>query len=1281
MSIGWDTLNAAKLGEIEEAAFEQLCRDLLDVERADRHDTRSELVGPAKRLVADGGCDLTFTVNVTPTEDERAYAKHYALTPLTPDQGRRAYSCKTGATWQRKVLDEAKTKGDAVIPVLRDKGSLFIFVHVPFVDRAGDRAATKQAKKKGSAKATAKNQPNAAVAKLPLLKQIVKEYAKRMPPGGPTETELEGRIRILDANELYRFLQARRPVLSGPMQAALGLVPPPGLLDIESWARDHAVDRPPAPAFVFDALREGIRDQIVSALTSRAPDPYDRALWIAGPPGIGKTRLVLEALRKDPRLAGRVLVAPSFDAGLRAVQEVGVFQQYRGVVLVIDDCPAHEVDPIARYVTKLGEDAALVVLTPHAFELLPPGGLTRRIEVKPLGQGETEKVIGQALGAAWDPEDVRRLASLSEGYPWFAALVAAEVKKGAPPPKTVADATDLALASRSHEGGHFHEIVIERARALLAVMLTEDVDWSELDDEKRRALYEAVDAPSWEALDKAKRACERRKLLRVRAGGKFKYVTPEILAREVARKLLTPPGGPSPIGPRLSRVPQVWSARLYERLDRLGLSGAELRSLASQVLARVDEAPPGLALLGPNGVPGAALLFAVRHRPREMAGRLRARIEKVSIETLRERRDLRRTLVFALDRTARSEGCFDDAERAIFRLAVAENEVYANNATQVWASLFLVPFNITKSPWDERIARLRERCADGSVEARRTALAGVAAAVSTHATVTRAAGEEAPERLLLSEAREARADAWLLLTACAQDDDAEVAREAGKLVVQHLRGAVREGMLERFAEALAAAMPRFDEASRRGVREALDHVRVYEGALVADSADLADGLRRIEEAVAPRSFPERLRQRVGAWGPPAERSQDDARDLALIREGLAPPERPLLAELDWLLSPAAVRNISFAIVLGRADVDRVALGPLVERTRTGAVPLVLSRYLIGMDDAGRGDDVDALLVAWGDDRALVEAAALVLCKLDPRGARPAYLASVVGRGLVSERALWSFTWPSWAQQLGTGALASLLAALLGQPSAAAATAALELTLDRIDAKPEEPDLHRPLLQAMKRLSSEPLTGMPAYAWERGVKRLLLTGAAQEACDVTIAGVLAGGEMASEHHWLAVHACEEQAPAELWEAVRAVLERGGRDAARLVVGLRWRGVGARFPIPSVLAWVGRHRGRASLVAEFAPVHGDDLPGVARRLISRFGADSAPAHTLAAAVGSTFKMVSSLAAHDRKQLGRVQRWRVDPDAQVRRWAESLARSLEHSAELNAAYEEHERRRFGT
>ncbi len=102
-------------------------------------------------------------------------------------------------------------------------------------------------------------------------------------------------------------------------------------------------------------------------------------------------------------------------------------------------------------------------------------------------------------------------------------------------------------------------------------------------------------------------------------------------------------------------------------------------------------------------------LFTARHAPGATARELRRRIEASSIEELRARVDERRGIVFALEELATRADAFEDAEAALLRLAQAENESYANNATATWASLFLVELNATHRSLAQRMALLEER--------------------------------------------------------------------------------------------------------------------------------------------------------------------------------------------------------------------------------------------------------------------------------------------------------------------------------------------------------------------------------------------------------------------------------------------------------------------------------------------------------------------------------------------------------------------------------------------
>ncbi len=67
--------------------------------------------------------------------------------------------------------------------------------------------------------------------------------------------------------------------------------------------------------------------------------------------------------------------------------------------------------------------------------------------------------------------------------------------------------------------------------------------------------------------------------------------------------------------------------------------------------------------------------------PEEVALHLRELIEQVDPETLASQRNSRRDLVWTLEKLAWHSRTFETPADSLLKLAVAENETYANNAT------------------------------------------------------------------------------------------------------------------------------------------------------------------------------------------------------------------------------------------------------------------------------------------------------------------------------------------------------------------------------------------------------------------------------------------------------------------------------------------------------------------------------------------------------------------------------------------------------------------------
>ena len=102
--------------------------------------------------------------------------------------------------------------------------------------------------------------------------------------------------------------------------------------------------------------------------------------------------------------------------------------------------------------------------------------------------------------------------------------------------------------------------------------------------------------------------------------------------------------------------------------------------------------------------------------PVMVAKNLNSLLQSKSINWLREEldSDARRNLVWALENICRNEAAFEDAAKCLARLAIAENEDIANNATGQFVQLFHLYLSGTKANFKQRISLMQELRTDES---------------------------------------------------------------------------------------------------------------------------------------------------------------------------------------------------------------------------------------------------------------------------------------------------------------------------------------------------------------------------------------------------------------------------------------------------------------------------------------------------------------------------------------------------------------------------------------
>ena len=175
--------------------------------------------------------------------------------------------------------------------------------------------------------------------------------------------------------------------------------------------------------------------------------------------------------------------------------------------------------------------------------------------------------------------------------------------------------------------------------------------------------------------------------------------------------------------------------------------------------------------------------------------------------------DIRRSLVNTAQRIASSENTFSEGAELLFRLSVAENESYSNNATGIFSALFCGPFALTSASGEARLRFLQDVNLD--TPTRRKLVVG-----ALQSGLSAASWDTTSDREILLERQQPwspvrREEVAAYVQACAdmltnlalEDGTAGVA--ARSALAEELRSLVRHGLMDSVEKAVRAVLGKF----------------------------------------------------------------------------------------------------------------------------------------------------------------------------------------------------------------------------------------------------------------------------------------------------------------------------------------------------------------------------------------------------------------------------------------------------------------------------------------
>jgi hypothetical protein len=609
----------------------------------------------------------------------------------------------------------------------------------------------------------------------------------------------DARATFLFAEAIERLCYAHIAVLSQAPAMPLG-----GVVSLGVWGQRQDFGIPFQPDDQRGQHAEAIR------LHVRSGDSGSSTLHLYGDTGVGKSRLVYEALAEDG-VVERVLVALDPADLDRTLLTLVATSPERRLILVVDDCTAEDRQAIGGY-ADLAQGRIRLITIGSRFSRDPQPTDARYLEVLPLAATASREI---ALSVGLSSADADSVAHYTEGYPKLAFVLAEAIVYGGP------------------AGNLLERVRSEAVGSVLSSMLTNPDDIVLLGG---LALFERLGFDgdlaqettiACEALgieEEAFREVVDRELLRfVSSAGRYRLVTPRLFTVWLASRFIQR-------NPRLAEalhgLPEALRDRMIEQMKAFAGDrnvGRALRQLFGQppfttgVLDDVDEGSARLLHVAAIVDPGLAMDVIDSIMADHSAEELRADLRRG-----------RRGFINALEVLIWFDETFERAASAVLRLAAAENETWGNNATATVQGIFRVHLGGTSAPYTRRLAWARSALTEHP-ENDSVLIPGLANALNAHEMrLTPAfASRNAPPEWRPREIREevaARRGAWQMLIELAQAGrsvDATADALAGGL-----RTAAARGLAEDVLSDLATVT--WSPPARARLGEAIAHLLKYD---------------------------------------------------------------------------------------------------------------------------------------------------------------------------------------------------------------------------------------------------------------------------------------------------------------------------------------------------------------------------------------------------------------------------------------------------------------------
>lgn len=1062
-----------------------------------------------------------------------------------------------------------------------------------------------------------------------LIERRRKKVAEKAVELGLMAADDPQRIRVYDANAIARW-SSQFPSLSisqvagGPGQVAI---------DFEAWSKKSLYQSRWTPDASRDTAIADVRRHI------KSPGAID--MRIQGGSGIGKTRLVLEALRDEELRSLVAYVDEERTVDSRLTEHL--IEDGRTAILVVDECPA---DRHIKLVARLQEDSPVKLIT-----IGEPGGVATTspiVSVGPMPTASTEEFL-KVQYPQFSPEARRFISDHGQGFMRWIIVLAQRLV-------TVDSAQAADLIARDDIEQFVTGLLPGGQDFFCATLLAllERIGW-EGDLRYQLEILSDFAGVSVEEFERAGRELEQRGLLTRQ--GRFRSVTPHPLAVFLAAEVWRSEGDRI-VSHLLPKVDYFMALALFRRIAHLG-TFEPARTALPRLLS--DPGPfSSLEKIESDGLSSLLIQLAIV-LPDEVAVHLAELIEESPLDELRTLTHSKQNLVWTLEKLVWHRRTFESAANSLLKLALAEPREDRNApATRNWLELFGAML-----PGTAAVPEERSRYLQGVMENPDPAVRLLAIRAASHMLVsyeTIAVSGELQGGVLVEprgtpgtygELGDYRRAGIGFLSILLDDADMQVAGAAEQVLIDALQPLIADPFV---GEALADVLVRLEGPSLRRLRQAAEHfVSMLERHPPEDSMAIEHTRALLDRLPSPSALDEmEVLVHLRRWdlGEGELQRRVDETAVALTTDA---EKRALLDLLNEDDLPAAW-ELGHALAAAFGE-DGDILDRLVAVSR-GNLEAIIG-YLAGLTEAGNDSAFDEFVGSENAGQLDLKSRLRVAARGPVSAvARQQILASVPDVSVIDGISVLF----GWQRNISAEEALELLAdwssRIASQADYNTVVDWLGFSLSGKEAIPE--GLKSRLCEFLLRRSEYPDLSQQQWMWCQ------LAGRIVDTCGIQLARLIFdlvdSQELIisqdQEEGKLLVN-CIREHPVEVWAefATRLTMQ-----SWRLQMETRgW--LLNELPSDIIEDWVGSDIERARLAASIASPGGDEPTAIARFLLSRFGKDAKIKGSLAAQFIIGFWWGSE-SEHIAGQIGQLMKWRqrsAEPLA-VRAWAREMIQDLE-------------------